>query len=270
MLSAPAPFAVALLLPLAVAALAWRARSLAPGGAVAAVVVGAAALDRAWGWGLFLIAWFVLASALSRVGRARKSARTGAIVAKGGARDALQVLANGGIFLLCTRSPLSGDLAVLAAIAGAGALCAAGADTWATETGTLVGGKPWSLRTRAPVDVGTSGAITPVGTMGSILGAAILALLAVAFEVAPKGALPALIIGGAGGAFVDTLLGAWWQERRWCPRCRQATERRVHDCGTSTERRGGIGVLDNDAVNFLCSLCGALIALLVWSVTRPT
>ena len=45
--------------------------------------------------------------------------------------------------------------------------------------------------------------------------------------------------------------------RRWCKRCARGTERRVHDCGAATVRRGGAAVVDNDVVNFACTLVGA-------------
>ena len=68
---------------------------------IAACAIGCVALRVQWSWGAFLVAWFVLGSGLSRLGRTRKMARTSAIVQKGGQRDALQVIANGGVFALC-------------------------------------------------------------------------------------------------------------------------------------------------------------------------
>lgn len=262
--------ALTVLVPLVVAALAAAAGSLSASGAVAAVLVGAVAMRTSMAWGAFLILWFLLAAAASRIGRARKAERVGAIVEKGDRRDHLQVLANGGVFLLCGIAALLGRGGFIAldqaavAVAAAGALCAAGADTWATEAGTLGGGRPWSLRLRRRVPVGTSGAVTTIGSAGALAGATLLAGLAVRLGMAPNGAFPALIAGGVVGAFADTLLGAWLQERRWCPRCASSTERGVHDCGTTTVRRGGVAALDNDGVNLLCSLVGACVALLAW------
>jgi len=69
--------------------------------------------------------------------------------------------------------------------------------------------------------------------------------------------------GGVAGAAADTLIGAVAQERRWCALCERATERRVHDCGTPTVRRGGVGWLDNDVVNLACTVVGAATGALL-------
>jgi uncharacterized membrane protein len=70
----------------------------------------------------------------------------------------------------------------------------------------------------------------------------------------------AVSVGGLAGALVDSISGALWQSRRFCAQCRCATERLVHDCGTRTERAGGIGWLNNDGVNAACTLVGSLVA----------
>src|SRR6476620_6018959 len=81
-----------------IAAVARKARSLTIGGAVTATFIGTIAVAAGWTWGVLLIIYFVSSTALSRVGRARKEARTAPIVEKGGERDAVQALANGALF----------------------------------------------------------------------------------------------------------------------------------------------------------------------------
>ncbi len=257
-----------------VALFAWRARSLSGSGAAAATAVGAAALHAAWGWGLYLILWFVSASVLSRIGRAQKARRTAGIVEKGDRRDAWQVLANGGVFALGALatpywSSLSGaSLSPVIATAAAGALAAAGADTWATEFGTLAGGRPWSLRLRRRVPPGTSGAVTLAGSLAAVVGATLLAILAWRCRMVPAAAVPAVTLGAIAGSWIDTVTGAWWQLRRHCPRCDSDTEQDVHDCGTRTERVGGYGALDNDGVNLLCTVVGAVFAATIARTVR--
>ncbi len=265
-----------------IAAAALRARSLSRSGAFAATALGTIAIGAGWGWGALLIAYFVLGSALSRWRSTEKAARTGTIVEKGGARDASQVLANGGIFALAALGSVAAQLglgrATLAdgafvagatdaplwlGAAGAGALAAAAADTWATELGTLAPGRPLSLRTFRRVDPGTSGAVSARGTIALVLGAVVTGGLARLLGVAPV--LPA-IAGGVAGAVADTLLGAAVQARRWCARCQAGTERRVHDCGTATTHAGGIPRLDNDLVNVACAALGAVVS--VWLAAR--
>ena len=238
--------------------LARRAGSLSDSGAIAAALIGAASVAAGWAWGALLVVYFAVTVLLSRLGRSTKEARTASIVAKGGRRDGVQVVANGGLFALLALGtlPLSAPSASLAALAAGGALAASTADTWATEIGTLAGGTPRSLLTLQAVPVGTSGGVSVAGTLAMISGAWFIALLAVWLGVV-AGAL-AIAAGGVTGALTDSLLGATVQARRWCEACERATERRVHDCGAPTRAAGGVAWMDNDVVNFLATCAGAV------------
>jgi uncharacterized protein (TIGR00297 family) len=259
----PTRAAVGLAAAAAVALAAWRVRSLSRSGALAALLVGTAAVAAGWAWGALLAIYFVLSSVLSRVGVAQKAARTAGIVEKGGARDATQVIANGGVFTLCVLGTfVAGPAAApILAAAAAGALAAATADTWATEIGTLVGGTPRALLTLRETPPGTSGAVSAAGTAAMVAGAVLVALAARWLGLTD--ALAAIAIAGCAGALADSLLGATLQERRWCDVCGRATERQVHDCGAATRRTGGIALVDNDAVNLAATLTGAAAAALL-------
>ena len=234
-----------------------RARALDASGAAAATVVGTAAVAAGWRWGALLVGFFVSASLLSRWRAEERGRRTGGVVAKGGARDAAQVLANGGAFALAALAMLARPGAV-ADGAAAEAIAAAAADTWATEIGTLARGAPRSLVGWRRVPAGTSGAVSLPGSVALVAGAGAMALLAVALGLGAPAAAGALV-GAVAGAVADTLAGAWVQERRWCPRCAAGTERAVHDCGTPTRRAGGIPGIGNDAVNVVCGAVGAVV-----------
>lgn len=271
MIHTPAPFMIAFGVSAAIALLAWRARSLSVSGALAAVFVGTLAVCTSYGVGAYLIAWFALATILSRIGKAKKAKRLADIVEKSSQRDAWQVLANGGVFsaLILSRIILGPQCELTAGcepilVAASGALAAAGADTWATEVGTLFGGTPWSLRTMSRVSAGTSGAITLAGTFAMITGGGALAFLAAIFGVVSGNrSVAAVAIGAIAGAVSDTLLGAWLQQRRWCPRCTTETEQHTHRCGTPTVHHRGLSGLNNDTVNFLCTIVGAAVAMLL-------
>ncbi|WP_306518802.1 DUF92 domain-containing protein [Gemmatimonas sp.] len=241
-----------------VAGSAWRAGSLSRSGAMAALVIGSLAMTAGRGWGLFLVVWFVTASVASRVGRHTKETATGDVVAKGGRRDAAQVVANGGVFALCALSNFAFDTPALA-LAGAAALVAAGADTLATETGTLWRGQPWSLRTFAPVPSGTSGAVSLAGTVGMTAGAVLLALSAAVCGLIDPSDVTVVALAGVAGAVADTVIGAFWQLRRWCPACQRETEQAVHRCGKPTQAWRGVPWLNNDVVNFVCTVTGAVL-----------
>jgi uncharacterized protein (TIGR00297 family) len=252
--------AIGLISAIAIAMAARRVGSLSTSGAVAASVVGTVAVAAGWRWGALLMLYFVLSSALSHAGSAEKARRTAGIVAKGGARDAMQVLANGGVFALCALGIALGpsDAAHGFAAAAAGALSAATADTWSTEIGTMWGGTPHSPLNFRRVPAGTSGGMSVAGTAAMIAGALFIAVVACLLSLTD--ALAGVAIGGCAGALADTLAGAAVQERRWCDACDRATERRVHDCGNATRLVGGFGMVDNDVVNLLATATGAVVA----------
>jgi uncharacterized protein (TIGR00297 family) len=238
-----------------------RTHSLTTTGAIAATVVGTLAVAADWTWGFLLIAYFAASTALSHVGKTSKERRTASIVAKSGARDATQVLANGATFAAAALAfIIRPDIRWI--VLGAASLAASAADTWATEIGTLYGANPRSILTWRAVPVGTSGGVSTIGTVGAIAGAAF-----VAFVVSLLGWTPMvarnIMIGGVAGAMIDSLLGATIQSRRWCDTCQCETERVVHDCGTETRHLRGIAWLDNDMVNFLSNIAGAFVAVLL-------
>lgn len=251
---------VALLVALPIAALALAAGALTLAGAVAAVVIGALCVLAGWGWAALLIVYFVVAVTFSKLGADAKARRTGSVVAKAGGRDAIQVLANGGVFavaafLTAHASPTGTPVLAAAAV---GALAAAAADTLATEVGTLVGGEPLSIIRWRTVPAGTSGGVTLAGSLAMTGGALLIAVAALGMRLTPH--VAAVAVGGIAGAVADSLLGALVQERRRCPRCDVATERRIHDCGTATQHAGGIARLDNDLVNLCATIVGAAVA----------
>ncbi|HZO94033.1 MAG TPA: DUF92 domain-containing protein [Candidatus Baltobacteraceae bacterium] len=243
-------------------------------GALAAFVVGTLIYGSGGiGFTIVLLAFFVPSIALSRVGRARKRALD--TVAKGGARDAWQVAANGGIAALAAVAWAQRPY-VAEAAAFAGALAAANADTWATEIGTLARRPPRSILTFRRLETGLSGGVSLPGTLAEIAGALWIGLVALAgallayrFMVAPyltpdPGPLAPLLLavpaGGVAGATVDSLLGATVQELRWCPVCERACESDPHACGTPTTLHRGVRGVSNDVVNVLATLAGAAVA----------
>ncbi|HEY1682453.1 MAG TPA: DUF92 domain-containing protein [Candidatus Tumulicola sp.] len=239
-----------------VAAIAWRARALTTGGAIAAGFVGAATFG-AGGWpaAAVLFAFFIPSALLSRTGKARKRAMTD--TGKHGPRDARQVLANGGVAAVCALAATRGNGAFAAAFAGA--FAAAAADTWATEIGVLSPERPRSILTFRPVVAGLSGGVTVAGTLASIAGAVAVASTAALTGVA---AFAPVVVAGVAGSLADSAIGAALQALRWCPRCERACETNPHACGTPTQLRRGLEWMDNDAVNLAATLTGAVVAAL--------
>ncbi len=255
-------FLIGLVAGACVGFVAHRTRALSASGAVAATSIGTAAVAAGWSWAALLILYFVSSTFLSRVGRERKRLRTAGMIQKPGPRDARQVMANGIVFLVAACFAASGigplDLAMAA---GAGALAASAADTWATEVGTLIGQTPRSILDGRPLAIGASGGVTLAGSLASVAGAAFIASV-IMVGGWPTHALWATAAGGIAGSAADSIMGRTIQQRRWCDVCGTRTEMELHECGASSRRIGGIGFIDNDAVNLLATVVGALVALL--------
>lgn len=244
-----------------VAAAAARGGMLSPAGAVAAAVTGAAAITAGWDWAIILIVFFGLTSALSLHGAERKRRLTRGVLEKGARRDAIQVLSNGGVFAAAGILWL-GTSETLFLAAGAGAIAAAAADSWATETGIALGGEPRSIISGRPMARGASGGVTLAGFAGAAAGAAVVAgtMLLVDWPPAVAGAA---FLAGMLGMLVDSLLGAVLQAQRFCADCRSETEQPVHHCGRPTQLIRGVRWMNNDMVNLLATLSGAAIAVFV-------
>jgi uncharacterized membrane protein len=161
--------------------------------------------------------------------------------------------------------------------ASMGALAAATADTWATEIGVLSRTSPRLITTWRKVKAGTSGGVTKLGSAAALLGAGLLwfttgAIVAIT-DIDPIGTpdtysqinywvlLVVALAGGIGGMLVDSLLGATVQAQYACPTCNKPTESRVHRCGSRTMLVRGVHWINNDVVNIVGTLVGALVGL---------
>jgi len=247
----------------AIGALAYRRGSLSRGGVAGAVLTGTTIFA---GGGVvpasLLVTFFVSSSALSHWRKGHKAAAAVVEAEKGARRDLAQTLANGGVAALlvlvgCAYPATPWFPALI------GALATTNADTWATEIGLLHRRAPRLITTGRTVPPGTSGGISPLGTGAAAAGAALIGVVAVVGQrltgVRAGWVFPLGLLAGLGGSFADSLLGATVQARYHCPQCGVATERAVHRCGTPTVLVGGFRAIDNDAVNFVASACGAAI-----------
>lgn len=136
------------------------------------------------------------------------------------------VLSNGMLpSVLAVLSPVLGPMPFIASLA------AVTADKFGSEVGVLEANDPISLLDLKPVKPGTSGAMSKIGTIGSLTGASAIGLCAIfIFGINPT---QALLVGLAGlaGSVVDSLFGI------------------LEEKGLGTK----------GTTNFICSLTGALI-----------
>lgn len=265
-----------ILLGILVAFLAWKAHALSVSGAASAALEGAIIFGfGGWKWAVLLLGFFITSSALSRSFKKRKQSLDEKF-SKGSRRDVGQVLANGGIaaalvlvFAILHLTSTNQLPLPLIWIAYAGSLAAANADTWATELGVLNHSYPRSLKTFQSVEPGSSGAVSPLGMLSALLGAAFIALLTIL--VTPTIGwigFTVITLGGFLGSLFDSSLGATVQAIYTCPSCDKETERHpLHTCGTPTTLIRGWNWLNNDWVNTGCTFAGALAAALIFWLT---
>ena len=253
------------------AGVAFRFKLLTLSGAVAAFLLGIVTFGLGGlGWAVVLIAFFVTSSSLSLIFKKRKKSAE-SMYSKGGRRDAAQVLANGGIAGLFVLLHIFLPDSWIPWLGFCAALAAANADTWATELGVLNPGKPILILSGKTVEPGTSGAVSLVGTLASIVGAALIALFG--WLLMPAGLMNtptsfeffALVtLGGLFGSLVDSMLGASFQAIYYCDSCHKETEKHpLHGCGAETHLIRGKKWMDNDWVNLACTISAPMLVIIL-------
>jgi uncharacterized protein (TIGR00297 family) len=251
------------LIAVVISFIAYRAHSLNKSGAVAAAVMGTIIFGiGGWQWAILLITFFITSSALSRAFKDRKLGLNEKF-SKGHSRDAGQVFGNGGVATLFVLIHAIYPESTLSWVGFAASLAAVNADTWATELGILNPTPPRIITDLGKrVEKGTSGGVSLFGIFASLLGSAIIALLAALF--ADNWSLFLIItFAGLAASLFDSFLGATVQTMYFCPRDNKETEKHpLHTCGTETIHIRGWRWLDNDLVNFACGLFGVIIALM--------
>lgn len=249
----------------AIAGIARHRALLSASGQWTAFALGVLAAAAGLAWAALLVAFFVAATSLTLWGADEKLRLAERTVPRGRERNALQVVANGGVYvLLALLFTRAGDARW--ALGALGALGAASADTWSTEVGTLLGGAPRSIATARALPIGMSGGVTVAGLVAGLGGAAFVGAIGAAFLPLPWAPAAGLATAaGFAGSVGDSLLGATLQSKRYCDRCNEWTERRVHPCGYRTRHRAGVYAVTNDVVNLLATVVGAVIALVLAS-----
>ncbi len=208
-------------------------------------------------WALILLWFFLSSSLLSRVDKKQKTTLN-LIWAKGDKRDAVQVLANGFVAsILVIFHKVSPEpmwyllfLSTMAAVT---------ADTWGTEIGIWSKSPVRSLLNFKTVPKGASGGVTLLGTVASLLGSLSVAVLGIISPYAPykikPEAMVLITLAGFLASLADSFFGATVQGQYLCGICNKITERKMH-CNQDSALHRGWRFINNDLVNFFCSVCG--------------
>lgn len=213
-----------------------RAGSIDVPGALSAIFIGTAITATLGLRGFALMAaFFVVGSLVTRLGYRVKAAR-GIAQEKGGARGWRNAWANGGVpaLLALMAAVAPSDMQVLYLLAYAAAVATAAADTCSSEVGKAYGRRTFLITTLRPAPPGTEGAVSLEGTLGGLLGAALVGGLGAALGLYPWLAAVLIALAGLLGSLAESVLG------------------------TVAERKGW---LDNDLLNALNTALGAVFVV---------
>lgn len=239
----------------------FRVKALTASGSVAAIAVGLAVYIGFDFKGLLLLGIFFITSSMWSEYKSSYKKEMEEKLAKGATRDWRQVFANGGTAALLAIIYFY-DVNPTWQVAFAVAISSANSDTWASEIGSLSKKKPIYIRTFQRIDKGTSGAISLLGSIAALSGSLLIAFFSFwLFHFNFWESFLVFIFGFAGNV-IDTLLGAFYQQKYTCLICGIETEKKAH-CNRKTSRKNGISFVDNDIVNFLSGFLAVLLTLVV-------
>jgi uncharacterized protein (TIGR00297 family) len=177
--------------------------------------------------------------------------------AKGHRRDAMQVLANGGVAALALVAEVCGwHRGKNAAL---GALAAAAADTWASEIGVRSCPPPRSVVTGQVVPPGSSGGVTPLGWAAASAGSLLIGITWVLAGDRRLSRLGVALAAGLAGSLADSLAGATIQAGYRCEVCGIPAEAPGLHCGEPRQLVRGLKWVTNDVVNWIGTATGGLV-----------
>lgn len=242
-------------------------------GAIAAAMVGSLIWIGGgfYAWGLLGV-FFITSSFWSSYKDERKY-HLYHLHEKGGQRDVIQVIANGGVAAFCCLSYLlfGQEYFLLGTTVS---IAAATADTWASEIGVLSSKPPRSLLTMKPIQTGMSGGVSLLGTFSQIVGSSLIAILSLIglkffYQLPMEWMTVFLLISGMGvlGSIIDSLLGAYVQAKYECRICQLETERLYHH-GVKTKLVKGIPFMTNDIVNLLSNVMVVMLSILCYQILQ--
>lgn len=234
-------------------------RSVSFSGAIGGWVLGAVIILGA-GWPLYvaLLAFFVIGTAATKLGYARK-ARVGLAQEGGGRRGFSHAFSNVGVAAICAiavsrlaRSVHSStvEIELLPMFMGIAALATAAADTTASEIGQLLGRRAFLPLTLQRVPVGTEGAISIEGTLAGALAGFLVALAGAAAVEQLFGDVVAFAWGmvllltlcAFAGSYLESVAGSWNRKR--------------------------MNPVPNGVLNFLNTAVGALLMYFAWQISH--
>ena len=246
-----------------VALLSFKLRFLDAGGSMLAFLMGSIIFGfGGWAYTFPILGFFLISSILSKIGKSKKK-QLESTYQKSGVRDFHQAMANGGVATAIVLIVFFTGFETMY-YAYIAALAAATADTWGTEIGIFSKTNPVLITNFNPVNPGTSGGISFIGCMASLLGSVFIVLIGILLYEFNIYQVIVVVLSGFAGSLADSLLGATVQGQFKCENCRKFTESKVH-CGIETTLVQGKYVINNDFVNLFSIMFSALITFIILS-----
>ncbi len=272
MIDISSPFEIILgaVLIFALALIAFRSKAIDLQGAIAGYAVSFVAfLAGGFGWLVVIVAFFGVSSVLTRF-RYDYKLKLGSAQEKSGTRSWPNTFANAGVALGASLLEiyLHEDIFAVAFI---GSISAAMSDTIATEVGLLSKSNPRLITNlRKLVKPGTSGGVSSLGEIAAFVSSLAMGILGVILVVPQKfngsglvSVFPSVLLGGFAGTTIDSLVGAKFQATSECEVCGALTEENFHH-SRPTKLVKGHRFIDNNVVNFIGALSGALVSIALY------
>ncbi len=186
-----------------------KKNSLSPSGAFTAAFMGISVAEFAGTEWLILPAVFFLSSTL--IGRMFKGKSTQSDSKQGKARDAVQVICNGGVYwLMALLFPYFPDLSLVMIVS----MAIATSDTWASEIGIGLKGKTYDIIYWKKLPSGISGGVSIIGTIAGFIGAFIIACIGcILIDHVEFTYILLLTSLGFLGMLLDSFIGSLFQAR---------------------------------------------------------
>ena len=250
---------IALAVVLAIGFIAYRKRQLNLSGVIAAVVMGMAATLMGGFTSLSLYLFFLISAAV--IGKLSKRIRgLERIHKKGGRRDAVQVLANGGAALAAMLIHAF-DSSPLYLVVFAACLAEACSDTWASEIGVLSKSEPVSILTFTKVPKGLSGGVSLLGTCSAMLSSVLYGIFAFScYDGIDLSLVMVVIFSSFAGVMIDSVLGATVQAHFYDDKEDIITEHSRDREGNALKLVRGLRFMDNDMVNLTSNIITFVLA----------
>lgn len=262
---------VGLIFIAALALVAYKAKAIdGLGAASGAVISFVAFIAGGFAWLFVIVAFFAISSVLTKYRYAYKQ-QLGSAQEKGGIRSWPNTLANGLIAGLAAIAEIVTHQDVFI-VAFLGSIGAAMSDTVATEVGLLSKSKPRLIvNLKKFVEPGTSGGVTLIGELACVTSALVITAIGTALGILSGGyrtlsaAAISVIFGAILATNFDSLIGGTLQGKNRCVVCGARTEALTHH-EHPTQSISGKRFLDNNAVNLIATLTGAVVSVAIFLV----